>query len=113
QAAMPWSPSLPGERGGCHRFSGDLGLHVERPPAPQEAIIEVPGPRIVAPFGRVSQHRVDVPEITQRRSRARSLHGGDQVGPLLVRCEELNLEPGIVKVTGQILDRWTLVSGRV
>src|SRR5437588_1603127 len=28
QAAMPWSPSLPGERGGSHRFSGDLGLHV-------------------------------------------------------------------------------------
>ncbi len=69
QRAARRAPPVAGERRAGDRLRGDLGLHVERAPAPQVAVFDVAGPRVVLPVRRVGQHRVDVAEVAERGPR--------------------------------------------
>src|SRR6185503_20603551 len=46
---------------------GGLRLHVDRAAAPDRAVVDLARPRVVAPVGRVGEHRVDVGEVAQHR----------------------------------------------
>ena len=67
----------------------------------------------MAPLGRVSEDGVDVAEVQQRRSLAVTVEGRDQVRSLIAGSEQLGLEAGRLQVLGQVLDRGSLVAGRV
>ena len=62
EASPGGPPAGAGQRDGGHRLGGDLGLHVDRSPAPQKAVGELARPGIVGPLLGVGQDRVDVAE---------------------------------------------------
>ncbi len=80
QRARAGRQPVPGQAGGGHRLGGDLVLHVQRAPAPQEAVGHFARPRVVAPLRGVGQHRVDVAEQDQHRPAPRPGRRGSPPG---------------------------------
>ncbi len=106
-------PPLTGEGGAGHRLGRDLGLHVKGSAPPEDPVLEIPGPGVMAPFRRVGENGVDVAEEAQGGAVATPAQIGDQVRPLIVGGQELDLEPGRLQVRGQVLDRRSLVARRI
>ena len=91
-------PAAAGQRRGGDGLGGHLGLHVERAAAPQEAVGDVARPRVVRPLGGVGEHRVDVAEVGTASGRRRvAAQLGDEVRPLGVGAEQLDLEAGVAR----------------
>ena len=76
-ALGPPSRATEAARGGD--LAGDLPLHVERAPPPDEAVLDLSRPRVDAPLGRVREHGVDVAQITEPLPVGFSAQARDQV----------------------------------
>ena len=88
----------------------DLSLHVEGAASPHEAVLDLPGPRVDAPLGRIREHGVDVAQITEPLSLGLAAQPRDQVGPLLRRAHQLALEARRLELGAQHLLRRPLVA---
>ncbi len=113
QVAAGGPPASAAEGRGRDCLGRYLGLHVERAPAPQEAVHHLAGPWVVPPLGGVCQHGVDMPEQAERRAIGRALQCRDEVGALLIGGQQLGLKTGIRQVALEKLDRRAFVAGRV
>ena len=89
-------------------------LHVDRAPAPEHAVVDLPGERRVPPAPGLGRDHVDV-AVEQQRGLGPVAPGqpGDQVGPARGRRQDLRLHPGLGEGAGKELDRLGLVPGRV
>ena len=91
----------------------DLVLHVDRPAAPQEAVVVDHGTeRRVDPVAGVGRHHVAVPDEGERRSAAGARDPGDEVGATRVARDQLDLDPGALQVGGEHLGHRGLVAVR-
>src|SRR5215203_3417393 len=89
-------------------------LHVDRSPAPEHAVVDLPGERRVPPAPGLGRDHVDV-AVQQQRGLGPVAPGqpGDQVGPARGRRQHLRLHPGLAERVGQEGHRLGLVPGRV
>jgi hypothetical protein len=65
QRAALGPPAGPGQRGGGDGLGRGLGLHVDRSAAPQEAVVDLAAPGVVAPVLGVGEHGVDVRQVAE------------------------------------------------
>ena len=107
------APALAAQSRGGRHLGGDLVLHVLRAAPPDLAVHDVARPRVEAPLRRLGGNRVDVAEQAQGRPRALALQARDQVGPSLLRGQELALEAGVGQRVGEQLLCRLLVARRV
>jgi len=87
-------PAAAGARHGGDRLGRDLVLHVQRAAAPQVAVDDLTGPRVVGPVGRIGEDRVDVAEQAEHRTVVVAGQRRDQVRAVVVGGQQLRLEPG-------------------
>ena len=107
-------PALAREVRRGHRLGRGLGLHVDRAAAPQRAVVDLAGPRVVAPVGRIGEHRVDVREVAEHRALRLAPQSRDEVRALgILGAEQLALEPGVLEIALQPLLARALVAGRI
>src|SRR5512132_380653 len=104
----------PGQQPHHGHAHGHHLLHVDRAPAPDDAVVDLAGERRVAPAPGLGRDHVDV-AVEQQRGRSPVAPGeaGDQVGPARGRRQHLRLHPGPTQGVGQELDAGGLVAGRV
>jgi hypothetical protein len=89
-------------------------LHVDRAPAPNGTVVDLPGERRVAPAPGLGRDHVDVAVEQQRRlAPVAAGQPGDQVGPARRGRQHLRLDPDPAQVVGEERDALGLVAGRV
>jgi hypothetical protein len=113
EVAPQGHPEAGQQPNGGHAHGHHL-LHVDRPPAPELAVVDLPGERRVPPAPGLGRDHVHV-AVEQQRGLGPVAPGeaGDQVGPPRGRRQHLRLHPGRGQGAGQEGDRLGLVAGRV
>jgi len=113
QGAAGGTPAGTGERCAGDRLGRNLVLHVQGAATPEEPVDDLARPRVVAPVGRVGQHRVEVAEQAQHRAVVAAAQRRHQIRAVLVGRQQLRLESRRAQVGVEMLDRRALVAGRV
>ena len=113
QVALRRAPARARERQRGGHLGGGLRLHVQRAAAPDEAVGEVARPRVVRPVRRRREHGVDVRQQAQHGPVGVAAQARDEVRPLGLGAEQVDLEAGLAQIRGEALLQDALVAWRV
>ena len=113
QVAARRAPALARQRQRRRDLGRGLRLHVQRAAAPDEAVLEIAGPRVVRPVLGRREHGVDVRQQAQRRPVGAAAQPRDEVRALVHGAQQRDLEAGAAQLGGEHLLRDALVAGRV
>jgi hypothetical protein len=94
QIAARWAPAGLGERDRCGDLAGDLTLHVDRPPAPDDPVDQISSPRIVLPVGGVGLDRIHMGEKGEVLARLVPRQSRHEICPRGLGLEQIAFEAG-------------------
>ena len=113
QLAARWTPAFARQAGGGGHLGGDLRLHVERAAPPQAAFSDLARPGVACPLAGIGKHRVDVTQVAEGGTVAPAFQSRHEVRALRHGGKQLALEADVGEDPLEVLDRRTLVAGRV